>query len=249
MDVTKERAKRSEYAARRAANRRKFKIKRIIKSVIGFILVTVFTLTASAITVKVYDKKHKKTLPVAEYVASETKNNTAAVEVLGNAEVPSYVSQEFLKIGNARSGIKLDAVNNIVIHYVGNAGTTAEQNWHYFADPETEVCSHFIVGLGGEVIQCIPLDERSAASNWRNVDTVSIEVCHDDDSGQFNAVTYASVVKLTAWLCNEAGLQSSDIIRHFDITGKECPKYYVNNPSEWEEFKNSVAEEMNNYGE
>lgn len=245
MSEVKERSARSVSPAQKAANRRKYRIKCMIKSVFGLILVTVITFAASSVTVKIYDKKHTKTLPFSSSLVSEViRNNTEAVAVLASADVPSYVSREILDIGKARSGVKLDAVNSIVIHYVGNAGTTAAQNREYFADPETEVCSHFIVGLAGEVIQCVPLDEKSAASNWRNVDTISIEVCHDDDGGQFNAVTYASVVKLTAWLCEKADLGSRDVIRHYDVTGKECPKYYVINPSEWEKFIEDVAEEL-----
>ena len=76
----------------------------------------------------------------------------------------------------------------IVIHYVGNPGTTAKANRNYFeslssGETETYASSHFIVGLEGEVIQCIPLTEIAYASNIRNEDTVAIEVCHPDETG------------------------------------------------------------------
>ena len=40
--------------------------------------------------------------------------------------------------------------------------------------------AHFLIGLEGEIIQCIPLNEKSSATNDRNRDTISIEVCHPD---------------------------------------------------------------------
>ena len=94
--------------------------------------------------------------------------------------------------------------------------------------------AHFVVGLEGEVIQCVPLDEQSSASNDRNPDTISIEVCHPDSSGKFNDKTYGALVKLTAWLCDEFHLDEKDVIRHYDITGKNCPKYFVEHPKAWE---------------
>jgi N-acetylmuramoyl-L-alanine amidase len=165
------------------------------------------------------------------------------LKLLATAAVPDYVEKQILDFdSNSRSGEKLENYTSIVIHYVGNPGSTAQGNHDYFANPESNVASHFVIGLDGEIIQCLPLDEKSAASNWRNNDTISIEVCHPDESGAFNASTYASLVKLTKWLVELGNLNpQKDIIRHYDITGKECPKYYVDNPDAWEAFKKDVA--------
>ena len=84
------------------------------------------------------------------------------------------------------------------------------------------------------------MDEKSSASNDRNHDTISIEVCHPDESGRFNSATYASVIKLTAWLLDLGDLKESHIIRHYDVTGKICPKYYVEHPDAWELLKQDV---------
>ncbi len=130
---------------------------------------------------------------------------------------------------------------------MGNPGTTAQNNRDYFDKLDTTVSSHFVVGLEGEIIQCIPLYERSAASNERNPDTISIEVCHPDDTGKFNDETYESVIKLASWICNEFSLDETDIIRHYDITEKICPKYYVDNEDEWDELKRDVKEKLDEY--
>lgn len=162
-------------------------------------------------------------------------------------EAPQYVDPQLLNIGLARTGVKLVEINNIVVHYVGNPKSTAQNNRDYFNKKDTTVCSHFVVGLEGEIIQCVPLNEKSNASNNRNLDTISIEVCHPDDTGKFNDATYRSLVKLTAWLCDNSGLKAKDVIRHYDITGKECPKYFVTNESEWQKFLDDVKTELKNY--
>lgn len=160
---------------------------------------------------------------------------------LTSEPVPDFVSVQLIGFSSgSREGVKLDGVKDIVIHYVGNPGTTAQQNRNYFDGEASNVSSHFVVGLKGEVIQCLPLDEKSAASNWRNNDTISIEVCHPDETGKFNSATYDSLVKLTKWLCNAADISDSNVIRHYDITGKACPLYFVNNEDAWEQFKQDV---------
>ncbi len=156
-------------------------------------------------------------------------------------EVPDWVDVQLIPVdGASRRGDKLEAVNDIVIHYVGNPGTSAKNNRNYFANPESEVSAHFVVGLEGEVILCVPLDEKSSASNWRNRDTISVEVCHPDEDGAFTDAAYESLVKLTAWLCDEFGLTARRVIRHYDITGKKCPLYYVEHEDAWEQFRADV---------
>ncbi len=162
--------------------------------------------------------------------------NIHRLQRLKEAPVPAWITQDYIPVGHARSGRPLTAFNGVVIHYVGNPGTSARGNRNYFAQESTEVVSHFVVGLDGEILQCLPLHERSVANNSRNRDTISIEVCHPDDSGRFNDATYAAVVKLTAWLCALGSLPDNAVIRHYDITGKECPRYYVRHPAAWEQL-------------
>ena len=117
-------------------------------------------------------------------------------------------------------------IRNIVLHYTANPGATAKQNRDYFEGLKdthlTKASSHFIVGLDGEIVQCIPTWEVAYASNNRNGDTVSIECCHPDESGSFNQKTYDSMVRLSAWLCLKFNLTENDLIRHYDVTGKIC---------------------------
>ena len=156
-------------------------------------------------------------------------------------QTPDWVTVELLPVNPySRPGIPLEQVNGIVIHYVGNPGTTAAQNHSYFENlaqtGETYASSHFLVGLEGEVIQNVPLDEIAYCSNQRNEDTISIECCHPDDSGAFNQATYDSLVQLTRWLMEAYDLDTDQVIRHYDVTGKICPKSFVENQEEWEQF-------------
>ena len=48
--------------------------------------------------------------------------------------------------------------------------------------------------------------------------------CHPGADGKFTDETYDSLVKLTAWLCKQLDLSPKDVIRHYDVTGKACPK-------------------------
>lgn len=165
--------------------------------------------------------------------------------------VPDYVEKDYIPVNEwSRPGTPLEDINAVVIHYVGNPGTTARANRNYFASlasgkEGTYASSHFVVGLEGEVVQCIPLTEIAYASNTRNGDTVSIEVCHPDEMGEFSPVTYGRCVELAAWLCREFKLDpETDVIRHYDVTGKECPLYYVEHPEAWERLKADVAAEL-----
>lgn len=158
-------------------------------------------------------------------------------------EMPHWVTPAYISYhSTARTGEKLAAVRGIVIHYVGNPGSTAQANRNYFDKPTTGVSSHFIVGLDGEILQCLPLSEKSAASNQRNIDTISIETCHPDETGQFSDVTYASLVQLTAYLCDRFSLDTDAVIRHYDVTGKLCPLYYVENEEAWEKLRADIGE-------
>lgn len=190
------------------------------------------------------------------------KNNTGIKEIIDNiaqkeettTEDPFLLSDEVIKNyltpnEYSRPGKELKEVNAIVVHYVGNPGTTAALNRSYFENLKdthaTSASSHYIIGMEGEIIQCVPLNEISYASNNRNKDTIAIECCHPDETGQFTTATYKSLVKLVAALCRTYDLDpETGIIRHYDVTGKYCPLYYVNHEDEWYGFKLDVKAEL-----
>lgn len=153
----------------------------------------------------------------------------------------------------SRPGIESDPITGIVVHYTANPGSTAQENRDYFNGlqdgHDTSVSSHFVVGMEGEIVQCVPTWEIAYASNERNHDTISIECCHPDETGKFTDETYASLVQLTAFLCVKYGLDENAVIRHYDVTGKNCPKYFVEHEDAWEIFKADVAAALQRSGQ
>lgn len=179
-----------------------------------------------------------------------------AVPVQYNVPKPEIQEKLLTKNPNSRPGILLEQVKGVVIHYTANPGTDAMANRNYFEGRknlkeavQNKVSSHFVIGLDGTIIQCIPLEEIAYASNDRNRDTISIECCHPGKSGKFTKKTKTSLIHLTAWLCGEYSLQKQNIIRHYDVTGKMCPKYYVKHPKKWEALQDRIIEEMKKYKE
>lgn len=174
----------------------------------------------------------------------------ARVKVVEDA--PDYDVQLLTINEYSRPGKPIDKITGIVVHYTANPETTAKQNRDYFEglkdSHETSASSHFIIGIDGELIQCIPCNEISYASNERNHDTISIECCIPDDTGKFTDETYQTLVHLSAWLCGRYDLDTEDIIRHYDVTGKICPKYFVEHEDAWEQFKEDVEQYIEDYG-
>lgn len=153
----------------------------------------------------------------------------------------------------SRPGISLERVNGIVVHYTANPGTDAMANRNYFNNlprinkkkgQDTYASSHFVIDMDGEIVQCIPTNEIAYTSNDRNKDTISIECCHKRKSGKFTSQTYQSLVDLTTYLCLKFGLTETDVIRHYDITGKNCPKYFVEHPDAWSQFREKIKQEL-----
>lgn len=169
------------------------------------------------------------------------------------------IIQKFLTPNQySRPQRKLEKINKIVVHWVGNAGSTAEGNRNYFESLKsgqtyitkngqkayTYASSHYVIGLNGEIIQCIPESEWAYCSNSMNKESISIENCHPDWIGRFNISTYNSLIQLCADICKRYNLNPlTDIIRHYDVIsagGKDCPRWFVNNPADWEKFKKDV---------
>ena len=185
-----------------------------------------------------------------------------SVAVQNGITIPSWVVQDLIPVDGAhRPGLVINPIKHVVIHYVGNTLSSAKDNRDYFATPPDspvydgrQVSSHFIIGLYGEIIQCVPLNEVAyaqgvAADSGRpnhNWDAVSIENSHYNDAGEFTSMTEESLVKLTGWLLQSYGLPANTdtILRHYDCSGKACPKDWANNPAKYEEFVQKVAAYM-----
>lgn len=223
-------AQKTEKANKKGSRimKKSFKVHRIL---IAFLVIICFSLGA---------------ILIKNVSAGDTKQiDNPKVAKLAKIKIPSWIDKQIIPRNcDSRRGEYLEDMSGIVIHYVGNPGTSAKQNRDYFANPGTEVNSHFLVGLDGEIIQCLPLEEKSSASNERNRDTISIEVCHPGEDGKFSEKSYEALVRLTAWLCKACGLNETQVIRHYDVTGKECPIFYVKHPDAWEQLKRDLKDKI-----
>jgi N-acetylmuramoyl-L-alanine amidase len=169
----------------------------------------------------------------------------------------------------SRPGKTLSGVKALVMHWVGNAGSAAKENRDYFEslkkqspdNPSARYASaHFIVGLSGEVVQCIPTEEMAyhvgakvytpealgRLGHYPNSCAIGIELCHPGADGAFLRETEWAAGELCALLCVQLGLHPlHDIWTHEGITGKYCPKWFVDHPEAFDTFRHGVASVMN----
>jgi N-acetylmuramoyl-L-alanine amidase len=164
----------------------------------------------------------------------------------------------------SRPSKKLSPVKAVVIHWVGNPGTSALQNRNYFEGLKSQslnnpkavfASAHFVAGIQGEIIQCLPLDEMAyhvgakfytpeaigRFGHYPNNCTIGIELCHPAGDGKFTPKTWVSAVELAVCLLKQFNLEpSTGIWTHHGITLKNCPKYFVDHPEAFERFKLEV---------
>lgn len=182
---------------------------------------------------------------VSKKVHFEYETETDRVVTFGLAVPRPAIDVQLLSVNEwSRPGIKVSQIKKIVVHYLGNPKTTAQENHDYFESlknlQDTYMSANYVVGTEGEIIQCVPDGEVAWASNKANYYSISIENCHLDETGKFTDATYWADVHLVAYLTEKYDLERDDIIRHYDVTGKDCPKWYVDHPDEWEQFKDDV---------
>ena len=242
-----------KYSKADEIKRKKKKRKRRARIIRG--VTTLFSLfTATAFFVMI------AWLAVYFYTEWKGKNETAPVastvdvqEVVPNQDIREWadfyalelerpeLAVDLLTINEySRPGETLPEVNSIFIHYTANAGTTAEQNRSYFESlaesHERSASAHFVIGIDGTIVQCIPTKEIAYAVKGRNYDSISIECCYMQENGKFETATYDSLIELTAWLLHKYELEPEDVLRHYDEGGKNCPKFYVENEEAWDRF-------------
>ena len=229
----------SELRRQRIRNRKRRRRNQMLQHIVVCCSVAVIFLCVASVVFDMHLKEN-----------SEITEELSPIKIV---EKPSDIREDLLTVNAySRPGTKLKKVKGVVVHYTGNPGTTAQQNRNYFEGlaetKKTKASSHFIIGLDGEIIQCVPLNEIAYASNERNSDMISIECCIEDDTGKFNEKTYASLVELTAWLMGRYQVPIDTVIRHHDVTGKNCPKYFVEHESAWLDFKADVEHHIEVYG-
>ena len=116
----------------------------------------------------------------------------------------------------------------ICVHYTGECGTAAARFALCFTtNPNAKTSSQYIVGIDGEIIRCVPDDEISYAAAGKNNGTIHIECCYKDSTGKFEEATIIALSELVLYLMDKHKISAKNVVRHYDLTGKHCPMYYV----------------------
>lgn len=151
-------------------------------------------------------------------------------------------------------------IKYIVIHYVGALGG-AKANCQYYAGQYIGASAHYFVGFDGEIWQSVEdadIAWHCGASSYkhgacRNSNSIGIEMCvrkrstasmgATDKDWYFEDATVESTAELTRYLMDKYGVPASNVIRHYDVTGKICPNPYVYNCTQhvWDEFKKKIS--------
>ncbi len=87
-----------------------------------------------------------------------------------------------------------------------------------------------------------PTINRTATDTPNNY-TIGIEMCVNSDADPLKV--WQNTVELTQFLMLKHKISIENVLRHYDITGKDCPKMMVGEKeSEWTRFKNEVSNEI-----
>ena len=146
---------------------------------------------------------------------------------------------------NRRPGLSMSP-QYITIHSTGNPKSTARNERAWLTNPSNKVtASWHIVVDEKEAVEAIPLNEvawhAGDGSGQGNRASIGIEIC---ESGN-RAKTLENAVKLTAKLLKERGWGVDRLRRHYDWSGKICPRILADNGwAGWEHFKQAVQKEL-----
>lgn len=159
--------------------------------------------------------------------------------------------------GDKRS---LSAIKYIVIHYTANDGDTDENNGIYFTGANRQASSHLFVD-SDSVTQSVPYDYsawhcggglqgaggHTFYGKCKNANSIGIELCDDVKNGVIypSAKTIENAIALTKDLMAKFNIPASNVIRHYDVTGKICPAYWCGSAeknNKWKtEFWNKLS--------
>ena len=154
----------------------------------------------------------------------------------------------------------ISRIKYIVIHYVGALGG-AKENCQYYAGGNRNASAHYFVGFDGEIWQSVEdanIAWHCGASSYkhaecRNANSIGIEMCvrkkntksmgATDKDWYFEDATVEAAAELTRYLMDKYNVPASNVIRHYDVTGKICPNPYVYNTTAhtWDEFRKKIS--------
>ena len=166
------------------------------------------------------------------------------------------VKKQLANKGNYGGQRDLSKIKYIVIHYTGNDGDHDESNGSYFQRKIVQASAHYFVD-DDSITQSVP-DNYSAYSvggkkfnnaggrlygTVTNLNSISIELCDVIKNGVVYPTqkTINNAIELTQKLMAKYNIPAHRVIRHWDVRGKACPLYWVDD-SKWQsEFWNKLG--------
>ena len=156
--------------------------------------------------------------------------------------------------GNRGMGV----VDWIVIHYTSNKGDTAKNNADYFAREvlKRPSSAHYFVDET-EIWESVPLSHNAwhcgggrqgetggtLLGKVKNSNSIGVEICMNDRNGGVRTGSIRNAARLVRWLMDVYEIQKSHVVRHWDVTGKDCPAPMVQWPNMWEQFLRQLDKE------
>ena len=148
------------------------------------------------------------------------------------------------------------AVRYLVIHYVGGLGGAKANARYYGGTPGIETSAHYFVGHASEgcpIYGSVPEGDTAwhcGAKKYRhpecrNANSIGVELCcHQDGAGRwyFDPETITAAVPLCRDIMARYGIPIDRVVRHYDVTGKNCPAPFVEDPAAWAAFKARLTE-------
>ena len=161
-----------------------------------------------------------------------------------------HAKRNSYKYGYKRSK---DDVIGIVIHYTGGTKDTAKNECDYFATGnERSAGAHIFVDYEGKAGKSVNLNEVAWSvgdsanghgvyyNTLNNSNTVSIELCAiaGRKVSDVQKEKLISVIKYVKKHCPNVKY----IVRHYDITTKCCPEYYVTHKDAWQQLQKELLQ-------
>lgn len=145
-------------------------------------------------------------------------------------------------------------VSYLVFHYVGATGS-AEANAKYYSSTEKLGASaHYFVDHAPNAEVWLSVSESDTAwhcgaaryihNKCRNVNSIGIEMCcHKDASGNWyiDKETMQKAAELGRDIMQRYNIPASNVLRHYDVTGKLCPQPLIYE-AKWAEFKQMLLD-------
>lgn len=136
-------------------------------------------------------------------------------------------------------------IKYIVIHYTANDGDNAKNNCIYYQRANIKASAHYYCD-DNSIWQSVPDDTIAWAvggSKYKNTkggtlhgiatntNSISIETTDTVRNGVIypTQATINNVLGLTRFLMDKYKIPKERVIRHYDVTGKLCPAYWVDN--------------------